>query len=281
MSKKGKFNVRDAGFVIGVNVKLTQIDKQTGHVIQERQGHNRCLKTQLMGLTKFLNGEFNPSQSYLVSYDWIPRYLGVGTNTATGQSSSVTTRVSINDTRLLNEISPRLALPERNTIINRSTQSYVQLAINTYLPEGWYVGETIAEAGLFANQTGNNCLFRITFEGIPITADSIVEVSWVISLISVDSENQPYVETEKDDLLFSMERILDKVGELYPDVAQAMYDFKTTGLYEYGRTDSTQETIDAATALMNENYNQIKDLDPQREIREATALTDEINGEVV
>ena len=180
------FDISDAGFNVGVNVRITKRDKLTGKILEERKGHNRCLKMQLMGIVKWLNGEFNPTQSYLVHYDWIPRYLAVGTNTATSTTPpGITSEVTINDTRLLSELSPRLKLPERNKIINRSTQNYIQLVIATYLPEELYVNEAIAEAGLFSGETGNNCLFRITFDPIIKTTDSVVEVNWTISVISV------------------------------------------------------------------------------------------------
>lgn len=272
------FSVRDAGFNVGVNVRVTKRDKKTGRVLAERQGHNRCLKQQLIGITKFLNGEFNPSISYLTAYDWIPRYLGVGTNQAAGEVAGVSTQVSINDTKLLNEISPRLKLPERNTIINRSSQSYVQLSINTYLPEGWYEGETISEAGLFANETGNNCLFRITFEGIPITADSIVEVSWVISVISIDSQNQAYEDTEKEDLALSMERVLVKIGQLYPDIQEVCEHLNNIAIVEYARSDSTQVSIDNATSVMNEDYQYLTTINPTEDLEKAL---DDINGEII
>ena len=42
------FNIEDAGFTLGVNVKITKRDRMTGQILEERKGHNRCLKTQLM-----------------------------------------------------------------------------------------------------------------------------------------------------------------------------------------------------------------------------------------
>ena len=111
----GNFSIQDAGFNIGVNVQLTKRDKNTGRILQQVKGHNRCLRNELLGIAKWLNGEFNDTQSYLLHYNWIPRYLGVGTNQASLDSSgSVTTEVTVNDTKLLSEISPRMKLPERN-----------------------------------------------------------------------------------------------------------------------------------------------------------------------
>lgn len=48
------FNIEDAGFTLGVNVKITKRDRMTGQVLEERKGHNRCLKTQLMRISKMV-----------------------------------------------------------------------------------------------------------------------------------------------------------------------------------------------------------------------------------
>ena len=279
----GSFSIEDAGFSVGVNVKVTKRNKYTGAIIEERRGHNRCLKMQLMGLVKWLNGEFNPTQSYLVSYDWIPRYLGLGTNSATSQTPpGITTEVSINDTRLLSELSPRIALPERNTIVNRSTQSYVQLVIVTYLPEELKKKKKIAEAGLFSGENGNNCLFRITFEPIKKDADSVIEVNWTISVISVDSQNQPYEELDKVDLRESMNELLDRFAELYPTLQAACNTLKSPAIYEYGRSDTTQALVDAAVMEIRDRIIELRDLDPGEDIeQEVIDKVDEINGEII
>lgn len=214
--ENGFLDMTDAGFNIGVNVRITKRDKRTGRILETREGHNRCLKMQLMGIVKWLNGEFNDTQPFLLHYDWIPRYLAVGTNIASGGSGAagVTSEVTVNDTQLLHELSPRIKLPERNKIINRSTQSYIQLIIATYLPEKDYVGETIGEAGLFSKDSGNNCLFRITFEPIVKEEDTVVEVNWTISVISLESTGEPYEDIDKVDLRQAMNHLLDKFNEL-------------------------------------------------------------------
>lgn len=279
---EGKFSIEDAGFAAGINVRVTKRNKNTGAVQLVREGHNRCLKQQLMGIVKWLNGEFNES-SYLVGWDWVPRYLAIGTNTATaGTPPGITTEVSINDTRLLNEISPRMKLPERNKVVNRASQSYVQLIINTYLPEGVYTNETVGEAGLFSRETGNNCLFRIAFEPFTIDSDSVVEINWTISVISVESENKAYEEVDKSDLRLSMEQVLNRFAELYPTIAPACYAMRDTALYELFRQDTTQAQIDNATKLMNDALVSLKSLEPMEAIeQEIIDKVDNINGEIV
>ena len=259
----GHLEVKDAGFDVGVNVRLTKRDKKTGRVLEKREGHNRCLKMQLMSIIKYLNGEFNTSSPIMgdagdpLYYDWIPRYLGVGTNTATmgSTTASVTTEVTVNDTRLLSEISPRVKLPDRHSIVNRSGQNYIQLVIDTYLPSEYYNDEIIAEAGLFSNATGNNCLFRITFDGISKDEDSVIQVTWTISVISIDSQNEPYEEVDKSGLREIMDRSLDKFGELYSSLTQICNDFKTTGLATLVKSDASQDEVDVATELLNQDYN--------------------------
>lgn len=277
------FNVKDAGYEVGVNVNIVQRDSKTGRIITQRQGHNRCLRMTLLGITKWLNGEFNPSQPYLISYDWIPRYLGVGTNVSSGGDAptSVTSSVKINDTRLLNEISPRMKLPERNKIINKSSQSYIQLVISTYLPEEYYNDQTIAEAGLFSQATGNNCLFRITFDGIKKTRDSVVEVTWTISIISVDSQNEPFEEVNKEDLELSINNLVARFGELYEPFKKSCNDLINLGIFLYGKSDASQTEIDEATLQLNKDFNDLKNVDPPGIPDTVIEQVDEINGEVI
>lgn len=275
---KGTLNMTDAGYVVGANVCLTKRDKKTGRVLQQVSGHNRCLRMELMGITKFLNGEFN-NTTYQLAYDWVPRYLGLGTNVATvDSSSSIKTEVQINDTRLLDEISPRLKLPDRNKVVNRTSQSYVQLIITTYLPEEYYNGQIIREAGLFSKATGNNCLFRIVFDEITKERDSVVEVTWTISVISIDSHNEPYEEYSKADLREAINEVIERTAELYPPYLDIVTDFEDC-IYELGRTDSTEESIQEATTKMTAIYNLMRDWKHADIPDEVEERIDTINGE--
>lgn len=275
---KGTLNMTDAGYVVGANVCLTKRDKKTGRVLQQVSGHNRCLRMELMGITKFLNGEFN-NTTYQLAYDWVPRYLGLGTNVATvDSSSSIKTEVQINDTRLLDEISPRLKLPDRNKVVNRTSQSYVQLIITTYLPEEYYNGQTIREAGLFSKATGNNCLFRIVFDEITKERDSVVEVTWTISVISIDSHNEPYEEYSKADLREAINEVIERTAELYPPYLDIVTDFEDC-IYELGRTDSTEQSIQEATTKMTAIYNLMRDWKHADIPDEVEERIDTINGE--
>lgn len=263
MNSNGTFTLEDAGFTVGINVKLTKRNKNTGRVLETRQGHNTCLKTQLMGIVKWMNGEFNESAPFLLGADWIPRYLGVGTNIATYENvegNSVGTEVNVNDTRLLSEISPRMKLPERNTIVNRSTQRYVQLVISSYLPSEYYNNEVIAEAGLFSKESGNNCLFRIVFDGINKTEDSVIEVDWTISVISIESNNEPYESIDKSDLRLSMEQLLDLYGQKIPQFKESTDHMKNPAIVQLQNQSASQTQIDEATQTLANDYNNLKDV---------------------
>lgn len=263
MNSNGTFTLEDAGFTVGINVKLTKRNKNTGRVLETRQGHNTCLKTQLMGIVKWMNGEFNESAPFLLGADWIPRYLGVGTNIATYENvegNSIGTEVNVNDTRLLSEISPRMKLPERNTIVNRSTQRYVQLVISSYLPSEYYNDETIAEAGLFSKESGNNCLFRIVFDGINKTEDSVIEVDWTISVISIESNNEPYESIDKSDLRLSMEQLLDLYGQKIPQFKESTDHMKNPAIVQLQNQSASQTQIDEATQTLANDYNNLKDV---------------------
>lgn len=257
-----KFKLEDCSFTVGVNVKITKRDKNTGRILETREGHNQCLRTQLIGIAKFLNGDFNPSAPHLQYYEWIPRYLALGTNIGSSASvSSITNTVDINDTRLLSEISPRIKLNDRQTIINRNHQRFVQVVISTYLPESYYNGYDIAEAGLFSKPTGSNGLFRITFEPIHKEKDSVIEVSWTISIISIESENQPYIEINKEDLKLMIDLTLDRFIELYGPFNPVCTELKRA-IEEYGRTNSTQATIDAETEALGTQLTNMRDWTP-------------------
>lgn len=274
----GKLKMTDAGYTVGVNVRLTKRDKHTGRVLQQVEGHNRCLRMELMGITKFLNGEFNDT-SYTQAKDWIPRYLGLGTNMASVDSDShIKQEVQINDTRLLDEISPRLKLPDRNTVVNRTAQSYVQLVITTYLPEELYNGQTIREAGLFSRATGNNCLFRIVFDEISKERDSVVEVTWTISIISIDSQNEPYEEYSKADLRESINEVIERTAQLYTPYEEIVGDFEDC-IYECIKTDSTEESIAEATNKMIQILIKMRDWTPESVPDEIEEAIDDINGE--
>lgn len=239
------------------------------------------LNFNFFGITKFLNGEYNKSNPQVSYYDWIPRYIAFGTNiSAYDSGTSVTDTVDVNDTKLLNEIGTRIALPERNIIINKNTQSYVQLVITSYVPETQYNGQTLREAGLFSKATGNNCLFRIVFDDINKTDDLVLEVNWTISVISIESGNQPYQDADKVDLWNSLELLLTRFGQVCPDISTFCAD-TLNAIIEYAKTNSTPESIRVQTQILNTDYNAMNGWDVIGISDEILQQVDDINGEVI
>ena len=86
------------------NVRICRRSK-TGKILEERYAKNRVTRLMLYGIGKFLLGQFNDSSPDKI-YEYIPRYLALGTNTpgADANYAGVTFVSSVNDTRLLNEI---------------------------------------------------------------------------------------------------------------------------------------------------------------------------------
>ena len=260
----GELDIKDAGFTLGVNFVITKWDKQTGKLLQQEKSHNRCLNSQLLGIAKFLNGEYNHTAPLMEQdyYNWIPRYLGVGTNVAAGSNLPVGTVVKVTDTRLLNEVSPRMLLPERNQIITRAGQEYIQLYIVTYLPSEYYNGSTLQEAGLFSQEEGNNCLFRITFPAIEKTENSVVQIAWTISIISVDSQNTPSEIVDKTDLENAIYRMIARMGIIEPRIDTALGILGADAIRVYASQRTTQAEVDSVVASMNEQILLLEQIDP-------------------
>ena len=252
--------MQDAGFTIGVNFVITKRDKKTGRILQQEKSHNRCLMNQLTGIAKFLNGEFNNTADTFNRdyFNWIPRYLGLGTNIPAGETS-VGTTVKMTDTRLLNEVMPpngRLKLPETNKIITRAGQAYIQIVIEAYLPNELFNGSTLREAGLFSKPTGNNCLFRIIFPDIEKEENTVVMVSWTITIISIDSQGDPTVIVDKTDLEIAFQTAMTKLAEKFPNTAQlaeALYDSTdpNSAIIVYGDRSATQEQVNQCVNTIN------------------------------
>lgn len=189
-----------------VNVTINVVNKKTNSIIKTVRGSNRVTKLALMGLIRFTNGEFNPSSPDYLTFvkKYIPRYLALGTNTATEINQGVSTMVDVNDSKLLSEIvdkvtgdSLRIKLTQRNQISNRYTDPFMKLIIKCYIPETMFNGDTIREAGLFTDETGNNCWARIVLpEPIPKKEDIVLDIMWELTFVSLESTNQPYEESK-------------------------------------------------------------------------------------
>lgn len=185
-------NKAEGSFQFGMrnNVRVRVFDKDN-HIVSEQYRSNMCTKLALMGIIKFINGEFNESMPNLMSQleYYRPRYLAVGTNQATVINEGVTTIVNVNDSKLLTEIPPRIRLTQRNIIESRYTDPFMKLTIRCLIPTTYYNGETIREVGLFSKETGDNCFARIVLtEPINKTEDMVIDVTWEITVISLTTQ---------------------------------------------------------------------------------------------
>lgn len=172
------------------NVRVRKRDAKTGRIIEERKGKNRVTKLCLMGIIRMINGEFNNTTPEDIN-DYIPKYLALGSNRAGGINQGVTSEVTVNDSKLLDEISPRILLTQKNIVENRLTNPFIKLTIKVFIPVDMFVGETIGEAGLFTKNSGNNCWARIAFDPILKAANEVFDVTWEITVMSVGTTIYP------------------------------------------------------------------------------------------
>lgn len=236
-----------AQFSVKSNVCMRKFDKHN-NLEQEFVGSNRVTKLGIIGIVKFINGEFNDS-NYEILSNYIPKYLAVGTNRPDVSVTGISTEVTVNDSRLLSEISPRILITKRNSIENQHTDEYMKLIIKCYIPSDLYVGQTIREAGLFCNSTGNNCWARIGVTDIYKEEGSVIDVTWEITIISLKSESQPYNNSSSVDKSV-LGGYLDSYGnpDYYTDTSYAsfkpIYDI-SRAVYSYDNATQDSVTLQA------------------------------------
>lgn len=186
------------------NVRICKRNKN-GKILEERTAKNRVTRLMLYGIGKFLLGHFNDSDP-AKSYEFIPRYLALGTNTPgfNANSAGVTTTSSVNDTRLLSEITKsstvgtsetvkRIWIAERNMckINTKFSDPFIKVSIKTYVSSNNYDGMSIGEAGLFSKEKDNNCLARVCFSPIIKNRDEVLDIQWDITLLSYGETKYP------------------------------------------------------------------------------------------
>ena len=74
-----------------------------------------------------------------------------------------------------------------------------------------------------------------------------------------------------------MNTLLDRFVELYPALSEAANHIKEPAIYDYGRSDVSQDKINEDVELLGEDLANLKDLNPDEYIQ----LIDEINGEII
>ena len=178
---------------------------KTGKILEERHAKNRVTRLMLYGIARFLSGQFNNSSPDKI-YEYIPRYLALGTNTAGADAhvAGVTSISSVNDTRLLNEIKQigasntteyikRIFIAERNMckINTKFSDPFIKLSIKAYVDSNSFNGITIGEAGLFSKEKDNNCLARVCFSPITKNKGEVLDIQWDITLLSYGETKYP------------------------------------------------------------------------------------------
>lgn len=186
------------------NVCITRRSK-SGKILEQRFAKNRVTRLMLYGIGKFLLGHFNDSSPDKI-YEFIPRYLALGTNTPGSdyQTANVSTISSVNDTRLLNEITQsstigtsesvkRIWIAERNMckINTKFSDPSIKVSIKTYISSEHYDGMDIGEAGLFSKEKDNNCLARVCFPSIKKNHGEVLDIQWDITLLSYGETKYP------------------------------------------------------------------------------------------
>lgn len=246
--------INKSSSAVNVNVRLTKRDATTGRILHNVEGHNRVTKMAIMGIIRFCNGEFNDTTP-LTILNYIPRYLALGSNTAGTINPGVTSEVTVNDSKLLSEImsdtgeNMRIKLTQRN-IENRYTNPYIKLTIRCFIPVDRFVGEKIGEAGLFTDEIGNNCWARITFEPFTKELNTVVDVTWEITVVSMESSNQPYEEVDKDSLKLAIDNALDRISSAQPTYKKLCDELKS-GYKLYSSNTATQNEVNAKANAIN------------------------------
>ena len=186
------------------NVCITRRSKN-GKILEQRFAKNRVTRLMLYGIGKFLLGQFNDSSPDKM-YEFLPRYLALGTNTPGSdyQNVNVSTISSVNDTRLLNEITQsstlgtsesvkRIWIAERNMckINTKFSDPFIKVSIKTYVSSNHYDNLSIGEAGLFSKEKDNNCLARVCFSPIKKNENEVLDIQWDITLLSYGETKYP------------------------------------------------------------------------------------------
>lgn len=211
--------VRD-GLMCPVNVKIIRKNSD-GSLISETDVKNMVLKTYgLYSYVRFILGSFNNGSIYDYK-QYVPKYLAVGSNSypLTG-APGTDTAVQITDISLFHELDDtavtgepiennRIKLNRANYIEDNEKDNYLKIQYEAYIPEDRFVGQTIGEMALMTMSTGWNAFARITgFEPFKKEPNTVIEVIWEITIISIESSNR-YHPLVKKYLREAIEKAID------------------------------------------------------------------------
>ena len=266
-------------FPVNVNIYHKSTD---GRRLHETSVKNMVLKEYgLYSYVRWLIGSFH-NGSLVDNGQYVPQYLAVGSNTAPLNGAPNTdTAVKITDVSLFHELDDtsvtgepasknRIPLNRANYIEDVENQNWLKVQYEAYIPEDRFVNETIGELALMTMPTGWNAYARVTgFEPFVKVPNSVVQVIWEITIISVESSERfvPPIKT------YLREAIEKAINVLYQDTEDpegyegarlalnALIQPATTvgtGLY-YLLNENEQITQDAINNYLSKPFNSLED----------------------
>lgn len=201
------------------NVRILQ-KSISGEIINTQEAKNMILKPYgLYSWVYLLTNSFHNGSS--VSEDmYIPKYLAIGSNNDEDGNfrgaSNVTTSVQVTDTSLYNEITDdvegqyaRIKLNRLNYVEDTESGQYLKIQYEAYVPEDRYTGAKIGEFALTTGTSGYNAFARIAgFTPFEKTPNTIIQVIWELSIISVESSDR-WVPVDKTSLKEAISKGID------------------------------------------------------------------------
>lgn len=290
MNNSNRINV-NSKMIFPVNVNI--IHKETnGKLLRNITAKNLVLKQYgLYSWVNFILGNYyngnteenfnNPSYNpSLDSRLFVPSYLAVGSNEDPLEGpAGTTTTTQITDTGLYHELpdpsvvgelgSSRIPLNRATYVEDYPQSNWLKVQYEAYIDENRFVGMTIGELGLMTRDRGNNAFARITsFEPFVKERNTVVQVIWEITIISLDTSNQQYDPVNKIPLQECIDKAIN-VLQVYtkdPDgltnarvTLDSMiepYTNNTTAMHYLLSDNVTQDTINN---FLSKEFNSLSD----------------------
>nr|DAX73802.1 MAG TPA: hypothetical protein [Caudoviricetes sp.] len=266
-------------FPVNVNIYHKSTD---GRRLHETSVKNMCLKEYgLYSYVRWLIGSFHNS-SLVDNGQYVPQYLAVGSNTAPLNGAPNTdTAVKITDVSLFHELDDtsvtgepasknRIPLNRANYIEDVENQNWLKVQYEAYIPEDRFVNETIGELALMTMPTGWNAYARVTgFEPFVKVPNSVVQVIWEITIISVESSERfvPPIKTYLREAIEKAINVLDVYttdpdglnnARVHLDALIQPATTMGTGLW-YLLNENEQITQDAINNYLSKPFNSLED----------------------
>lgn len=183
----------DGQLDIRCNVAVRVINGDTGEE-DTRYFHNRVTKTALMGIIRYIYGDFDKDEAtvHQVASSYTPKYLALGGYYAGEQTpswSTYTPSVGTNITELdheLNNGDDHRVLISSRQITNNLTDNFITISFRTYISSEDFKNTVIKEAGLFIGDDGNNCWSKITITPeLTKGTHDFLDVLWDVKVSSI------------------------------------------------------------------------------------------------